>query len=107
MSTAKSNHNPAAIAIAKRQHVFDFLFKYLTQSFALIVLFALLGIILSLIINAYPALNKFGFGFFRSHTAFSTKDPETRASTSQIRDYANINKRLYHSYSYQFNSMRV
>ena len=64
MSTAKSNHNPAEIAIAKRQHVFDFLFKYLTQSFALIVLFALLGIILSLIINAYPALNKFGFGFF-------------------------------------------
>jgi len=64
MSTAKSNHNPAAIAIAKRQHVFDFIFKYLTQSFALIVLFALLGIILSLIINAYPALNKFGFGFF-------------------------------------------
>ena len=64
MSTAKSNHNPAAIAIAKRQHVFDFLFKYLTQSFALIVLFALLGIILSLIVNAYPALNKFGFGFF-------------------------------------------
>ena len=64
MSTAKSNHNPAAIAIAKRQHFFDFLFKYLTQSFALIVLFALLGIILSLIINAYPALNKFGFGFF-------------------------------------------
>ena len=64
MSTAKSNHNPAAIAIAKRQHVFDFLFKHLTQSFALIVLFALLGIILSLIINAYPALNKFGFGFF-------------------------------------------
>ena len=49
----------------------------------------------------------FGFGFFRSHTAFSTKDPETRASTSQIRDYANIHKRLYHSYSYQFNSMRV
>jgi phosphate transport system permease protein len=36
----------------------------LTQSFALIVLFALLGIILSLIINAYPALNKFGLGFF-------------------------------------------
>lgn len=64
MSTVKSNHNPAAIAIAKRQHIFDFLFKYLTQSFALIVLFALLGIILSLIINAYPALNKFGFGFF-------------------------------------------
>ena len=64
MSTAKSNHNPAAIAIAKRQHVFDFIFKYLTQIFALIVLFALLGIILSLIVNAYPALNKFGFGFF-------------------------------------------
>ena len=70
MSTAKSNHNPAAIAIAKRQHVFDFLFKYLTQSFALIVLFALLGIILSLIINAYPALNKFGFGFLFLALAF-------------------------------------
>ncbi|MEY3642231.1 MAG: hypothetical protein RLZZ149_159, partial [Pseudomonadota bacterium] len=38
--------------------------KYLTQFFALSVLFALLGIIASLIFNAAPALSKFGFGFF-------------------------------------------
>jgi len=34
------------------------------QFFALSVLFALLGIIASLIFNAAPALSKFGFGFF-------------------------------------------
>jgi phosphate transport system permease protein len=53
-----------AVGIAKRQHLMDVGFKYLTQFFALSVLFALLGIIASLIFNAAPALSKFGFGFF-------------------------------------------
>ncbi len=53
-----------AVGIAKRQHLMDVGFKYLTQFFALSVLFALLGIIASLIFSAAPALSKFGFGFF-------------------------------------------
>ena len=53
-----------ALQIAKRQRILDIAFKYLTQFFALSVLFALLGIIASLVINASPALKQFGFGFF-------------------------------------------
>ena len=53
-----------ALQIAKRQRILDVAFKYLTQFFALSVLFALLGIIASLVINASPALKQFGFGFF-------------------------------------------
>ena len=53
-----------AMQIAKRQQFLDVVFKYLTQFFALLVLFALLGIIASLVINASPALSQFGFGFF-------------------------------------------
>lgn len=53
-----------AVGIAKRQHLMDVGFKFLTQFFALSVLFALLGIIASLVFNAAPALSKFGFGFF-------------------------------------------
>ena len=56
--------SPQAIGIAKRQHLLDKLFYLVTQFFALSVLLALLGIIASLIINAYPAFEKFGFGFF-------------------------------------------
>jgi phosphate transport system permease protein len=53
-----------AIGIAKRQRVLDKLFYLVTQFFALSVLLALLGIIASLVVNAYPAFQKFGFGFF-------------------------------------------
>ena len=53
-----------AVSIAKNQRFIDVGFKYLTQFFALSVLFALLGIIASLVFNAAPALSKFGFGFF-------------------------------------------
>ena len=53
-----------AVGIAKRQRLMDVGFKFLTQFFALSVLFALFGIIASLIFNAAPALSKFGFGFF-------------------------------------------
>ena len=55
---------PQAARIAKLQRVQDLLFHGITQFFALSVLIALLGIIVSLIINAWPALHKFGIGFF-------------------------------------------
>ena len=55
---------PQALRIAKLQRIQDFLFHGITQFFALSVLIALVGIIISLIINAWPALDKFGIGFF-------------------------------------------
>jgi phosphate transport system permease protein len=61
------NHSaptPQALRIAKLQRIQDFLFHAVTQFFALSVLIALIGIIISLIINAWPALDKFGIGFF-------------------------------------------
>lgn len=52
--------------IAKRQRFQDSLFQYSTQFFAGLVLLALLGIIISLFKDAWPALHQFGFGFFTS-----------------------------------------
>ncbi|MEN9774470.1 MAG: phosphate transporter permease subunit PstC [Pseudomonadota bacterium] len=51
------------LAIAKRQTWEDVLFHKVTLLFALLVLLALLGIIGSLVYNAWPALKKFGFEF--------------------------------------------
>ena len=56
--------NPRAIKVARIQRLQDLLFHAVTQFFSLIVLFALLGIIISLFINAWPALSTFGVGFF-------------------------------------------
>jgi phosphate transport system permease protein len=53
-----------AVKIAKQQRVLDRLFYLVTQFFALTVLLALIGILISLAFNAYPAFQKFGFGFF-------------------------------------------
>jgi phosphate transport system permease protein len=55
--------NPNMTAIAWRQRWQDFLFHRVTQAFSLLVLVALLGIIASLIVNAWPALHKFGLQF--------------------------------------------
>ncbi len=49
--------------IVKRQRIQDFFFHKVTLSFSLLVLVALLGIIVSLFINAWPAFKQFGFGF--------------------------------------------
>ncbi|PIT77610.1 phosphate ABC transporter permease subunit PstC [Limnohabitans sp. B9-3] len=51
------------VAVAKRQRVQDFFFHRVTQSFSLLVLAALLGIIISLFVNAWPTFQKFGFHF--------------------------------------------
>ncbi|WP_371743003.1 phosphate ABC transporter permease subunit PstC [Polynucleobacter sp. AP-Kolm-20A-A1] len=66
MDNAQSHSapTPQALRIAKLQRVQDFLFHAITQFFACSVLIALLGIIISLVMNAWPALNTFGLGFF-------------------------------------------
>jgi phosphate transport system permease protein len=55
---------PQAVKILRVQRIQDFIFHKSTLLFALTVLFALIGIIISLIINAWPALSEFGPGFF-------------------------------------------
>ena len=64
ITQSHSAPTPQATRIAKLQRVQDFLFYAITQFFAIGVLLALLGIIISLVINAWPALTKFGIGFF-------------------------------------------
>lgn len=56
--------SPQALKKAKTQRLQDACFHRGTQFFALSVLFALLGIIVSLVINAWPALHEFGPKFF-------------------------------------------
>ncbi|NDF46209.1 MAG: phosphate ABC transporter permease subunit PstC, partial [Betaproteobacteria bacterium] len=51
------------VAIAKKQRFQDAVFHRVTQAFSLLVLAALLGIILSLFVNAWPTFQKFGFQF--------------------------------------------
>ena len=51
------------VVIAKRQRFQDIVFHRLTQTFSLMVLLALTGIIASLFINAWPAFQKFGINF--------------------------------------------
>lgn len=55
--------NPNMATIARRQRFQDVLFHRVTQSFSLLVLIALVGIIVSLFINAWPTFQKFGFNF--------------------------------------------
>jgi len=51
------------LVVAKRQRVEDAVFKRLTQIFAMLVLVALLGILVSLFNNAWPTFEKFGLPF--------------------------------------------
>ena len=53
----------AMVAVARRQRVQDAVFHRLTQLFSLLVLVALVGIIISLFINAWPTFAKFGAHF--------------------------------------------
>jgi phosphate transport system permease protein len=55
--------NPNMASIARRQRFEDVVFHRLTQAFSLLVLVALLGIIVSLFVNAWPSFQKFGLGF--------------------------------------------
>jgi phosphate transport system permease protein len=51
------------VAVARRQRLQDAVFHRLTQFFSLLVLVALVGIIVSLFINAWPTFAKFGAHF--------------------------------------------
>lgn len=71
-ATMNTSHNPPSssdlpsasmVAVAKKQRVQDAVFHRLTQSFSLLVLGALVGIIVSLFINAWPTFAKFGAHF--------------------------------------------
>lgn len=55
--------DPQMLAVVKRQRWQDFFFHKITMSFSLLVLLALAGIIISLLINAWPAFAKFGLPF--------------------------------------------
>ncbi len=59
-----SLQNERLLAIARSQRVQDFIFHKVTLVFAMTVLVALIGIIVSLSINAWPPLEKFGLKFF-------------------------------------------
>jgi len=66
MSTKSSTRgmlDPQMLAVVKRQRWQDFFFHKITMSFSLLVLLALAGIIVSLLINAWPAFAKFGLPF--------------------------------------------
>ena len=66
MNTSQSSDmlTPQAKKVLKIQKFQDFVFHKSTLFFALTVLFALIGIIISLIVSAWPALSEFGLGFF-------------------------------------------
>ena len=57
-STAHAEAN--VMAVVRRQRWQDFFFHKITWLFSMLVLCALMGIIVSLVINAWPALSKFG-----------------------------------------------
>lgn len=50
--------------VARIQYLQDFFFHKLTLFFASLVLIVLLGIIISLVISAWPTLKESGIGFF-------------------------------------------
>jgi phosphate transport system permease protein len=62
-SAAESTANSRMLSIARKQRLQDVLFHRITQLFSLLVLVALMGIIVSLFINALPVLQKFGARF--------------------------------------------
>ena len=64
-NSSSSSDLPSAsmVAVAKKQRLQDAIFHRLTQSFSLLVLVALVGIIISLFINAWPTFAKFGAHF--------------------------------------------
>lgn len=60
---AEDSKRLAVRAVARQQRFQDAVFHRVTQMFSLLVLAALLGIIVSLLFNAWPALHKFGLNF--------------------------------------------
>jgi phosphate transport system permease protein len=61
--TTSGMMDPRMVAVVKKQRIQDFLFHKVTMLFALLVLVALAGILVSLMISAWPAFQKFGIDF--------------------------------------------
>lgn len=59
----KSMMDPQMLAVVKKQRIQDFLFHKITLLFSVLVLLALAGILVSLLVSAWPAFHKFGVGF--------------------------------------------
>jgi phosphate transport system permease protein len=55
--------DPRMMAVVKKQRIQDFLFHKVTMLFAIFVLAALAAIMISLMISAWPAFQKFGISF--------------------------------------------
>lgn len=55
--------DPRMMAVVKKQRIQDFLFHKVTMLFAVLVLVALAAILVSLMISAWPAFQKFGIRF--------------------------------------------
>ncbi|MFM7007714.1 MAG: phosphate ABC transporter permease subunit PstC, partial [Betaproteobacteria bacterium] len=55
--------DPQMLAVVKKQRIQDFLFHKITLLFSVLVLLALAGILVSLLVSAWPAFHKFGVGF--------------------------------------------
>ena len=66
-SSSHAMINTIPEALLRRQHLYDLVFRNITRMFAFLVLATLLGILLSLIVGSWPALQAFGFGFLTSH----------------------------------------
>ncbi len=61
--TTSGMMDPRMVAVVKKQRIQDFLFHKVTMLFAVPVLVALAGILVSLMISAWPAFQKFGIQF--------------------------------------------
>lgn len=59
----KSMMEPGMLAVVKKQRIQDFFFHKVTLLFSVMVLVALAGILVSLLVSAWPAFQKFGIGF--------------------------------------------
>lgn len=57
-----------------KQKKLDFLFVNMTRFFAFLVLISLGGIMISLIIGAWPSIKEYGFGFYTSSNWSTVKD---------------------------------
>ena len=61
--TDNSMMEPSMLAVVKKQRIQDFFFHKVTLLFSVMVLLALAGILVSLLVSAWPAFHKFGIGF--------------------------------------------
>jgi phosphate transport system permease protein len=62
-SSSADAPTPSMVAVARKQRIQDIFFHRITQGFSLLVLVALVGILVSLLINAWPTFARFGAHF--------------------------------------------